>query len=143
MENHPHERNAAFTLIELMIVVAILAIIMAIAIPAMQAAKKSGNEAAAISRLKITSTVSEQYFIRFGEYASSLADMVNAGMMPDYSATSPAYTYAYSPSTWTWRMNADPTTPGVTGDRYFYVDHTGVIRFSSTGSADSTSTPVD
>ena len=42
-----------------------------------------------------------------------------------------------------WSINADPTTPGTTGERGFYVDQTGVIRFVTSGSAGPGSTPID
>ena len=46
------EQRGGFTLIELMIVVAIIAIIAAIAIPSLLNARKSGNQASAVSSLK-------------------------------------------------------------------------------------------
>src|SRR5205814_1086163 len=48
--------NQAFTLIELMIVIAIIAIIAAIAIPNLLQARKHGNEASAIGALKTIGT---------------------------------------------------------------------------------------
>jgi len=137
-------RSAAFTLLELMIVVTILAIIMAIAIPSVQNAKKNAAGAAAIGRLKTTLTVSEQYFLRFGRYASTVDNFVSSSMMPDYNTSSNSgYSYTYRSGTSTWSMNADPKIPGTSGDNYFFIDQTGVIRFSSTGPATSTSAPVD
>jgi type IV pilus assembly protein PilA len=43
--------------------------------------------------------------------------------------------YAYT-------VNANPVSPGQTGERYFYLDQTNVIRYALGGPANATSTPV-
>lgn len=137
-------RIGGFTLIELMIVVSVLAVVTAFAIPSLLAARKSANAAKAIGQLKTTVTVSQQYQVRFGSYPSSVNDLVSAGYMPDLNGSAnAAYIYSYASSGSTWSMNADPRIPGTTGDRYFFIDDSGVIRFSSNGPADASSTPID
>jgi len=138
------KRSAGLTIIEFMIVVAVLTVVVAIAIPSFVNARKASAETKTKTRLRSTVTLSEQYRGRFGTYAPSLTEMINAGLTPDYD-TNPqsSYIFSYSGATFTWTMNGDPRAPGSTGDNYFYADQTGVIRFSPTGPADSTSQPIE
>ena len=139
------KREHGFTLIELMIVVAIIAIIAAIAIPSLLNARKAGNEASAISSLRTLTTVNEQYRTRFSEYGSVLTDIQDAGYIDSVlgAGTKSGYTFTYNGGTNTWNVAADPVTSGTTGDRFFFVDQTGVIRSDTTATADSGDNPID
>jgi prepilin-type N-terminal cleavage/methylation domain-containing protein len=132
-----HRRSNGFTLIELMIVVAVIAIIAAIAIPSLLHARIAANEASAISTLRTVSTVSAQYRVRFGSYAGSLANLYAGGFIDSSVASSSkaGYTFVYAPGANTYTFNGNPTNPGVSGQRYFYIDSSGVVRFSTTGAA--------
>jgi prepilin-type N-terminal cleavage/methylation domain-containing protein len=139
------KRNHGFTLIELMIVVAIIAIIAAIAIPSLLNARKAGNEASAISSLRTLTTVSEQYRTRFQTYPADLTALSGENYIDQVlaSGSKSGYTFDYTGGTNTWTCNADPITPGTTGDRYFFCDNSGVIRFDAAAAADSADSPID
>ena len=139
------KRNRGFTLIELMIVVAIIAIIAAIAIPSLLNARKAGNEASAISSLRTLTTVNEQYRTRFGAYSGSLANLQTEAYIDNVlgSGNKSGYTFGYTGGTNTWSCNADPQTPGTTGDRFFFVDQSGVIRFNSSATAGTGDRAID
>ena len=137
--------RAGFTLIELMIVVTIIAIITAIAIPSLLNARKAGNEASAISSMRTLTTVNEQYRTRFGDYSSSLGNLNTTGYIDSVlgGGTKSGYVFTYAGAANTWTANAGPETAGTTGDRFFYVDQTGVIRANASAAAGTTDTPID
>ncbi len=142
------QRNQGFTLIELMIVVAIIAIIAAIAIPSLLQARISGNEASAISSLRTLTTVNEQYRTRFGTYAADLGDLETAGYIDNALGGGAKSGYLFDDyeqddGGTSWEIEANPATPGRTGERYFFTDESAVIRFATGGSAGDGSPPLN
>ena len=139
------KRSQGFTLIELIIVVSIIAIIAAIAIPSLLNARKAGNEASAISSLRTLTTVNQQYRSRFQTFSTSLANLSTLSYIDSIlgAGAKSGYTFTYAGGTNTWTVSASATTGGTTGDRGFFVDQTGVIRFAASGAATSTSNPID
>lgn len=115
-------RQSGFTLIELMVVVAIIATLAAIAIPNLLEARKAGNQTAALAELKSLSP---------GGFTTGTHERSG------YRFTR-VYVDGYD-----YRVNADPIAPGRSGDKYFFVDATGFLRFSTTGPADANSAGVD
>jgi len=141
------QRNKGFTLIELMIVIAIIAIIAAIAIPNLLAAKASANETSAKSSLRTLVTTSEQFRTSQGAYPGSLTDLNTAGYIDSSlsSGTKSDYVFTYTPGAGVWSCTASPTTFGSTGSVHFFVDQSGVIRFDTTagGGGDVTDPPLN
>jgi len=134
-----------FTLIELMIVVAIIAIILAMAIPSLVRARTAANEASAISSLRTLATANGQYRTRFQSYATTVANLSAAGYIDSVlgSGTKAGYSFTYAGASDTWTSSAVPVTAGATGDRGFFEDQSDVIRFSVSGAATSSSNPLD
>ena len=134
-----------FTLIELMIVIAIISIIAAIAIPNIMAARKHGNEANAIGALKTISTMEGLFREKDSEQDGNLdygmlSELNNTKLidMVVGSGTKAGYlfqvTYSFNTSEWFWFAVANPAIAGATGDRYFCANAAGLI-FYTTGRA--------
>jgi type IV pilus assembly protein PilA len=67
-----------FTLLELMIVIALIMILAAVAIPCLTDSKISTNEASAVASLRAISTAEVSYQAVYGGYAESLANLGGA-----------------------------------------------------------------
>ena len=66
-------KQKGFSLIELLIVVAIILIIAAIAIPNLLRSKMAANEASAVGSMRTINTTSVEYSTTYGGYPPSLA----------------------------------------------------------------------
>ena len=150
-------KQKGFSLIELLIVVAIILIIAAIAIPNLLRSRMASNESSAVAAMRTLNTSSMTYFITYGSYPSTLAslgpaatpssstaDLIDSVLAQDPASKS-GYVFTYtavgSPAT-SYKIVVAPITPGVTGQRGFFTDQTGVIRGDISGSATSASTPL-
>jgi hypothetical protein len=107
--------------------------------------QKSANEAAAISSLRTLSTVSEQYRNRNERYPSDIQELMEEGLIGSELASGEknGYTFKVTGSIAVWSCQASPQQPGQTGDRYFFVDQTGVLRLSADGPATAASDPIN
>lgn len=131
-----------FTLIELMIVIAIIAIIAAIAIPNLIESRKHSHEAAAIKALR--TIISAQSLFREGDKEGdtlydygTLTELGNADLIDTVlrSGTKQGFTFASSAGTvateYIFYGVANPQVPGSTGDRSFATNHMGVIYYTT------------
>lgn len=128
-----------FTLIEIMIVVAIIGLLAAIAIPNLLRVRMNANEGAIKYDLRTFSSSNESYRAAQSSpaYASAITDLT--GSTPSYLesswTTNPKHGFnmTYTSAVTTYSMLASPATVGETANNYFCVDQTGVIRIGTSG----------
>ena len=155
-------KRKGFSLIELLIVVTIILIIAAIAIPNLSKNKAQANETAAVESLRTFNGSVLLYSNTYGGFPHALSEM---GPAPGGGATSSAsadlidsvlasgvksgYRFTYVPgaadpggNVLAYTITATPVVPGSSGIRSFFTDQSGTIRASANGVADATSAPL-
>jgi type IV pilus assembly protein PilA len=153
-------KQKGFSLIELLIVVAIILVIAAVAIPNLLRSRMSANEASAVASMRTIVTAeivySSTYTVGFAANLVSLSDggtpancipptvpaaaaacLIDATLA---SGTKNGYLFTYSTTGGggtnnTYTVNADPISSGVSGQRHFFTDETDVLRVNVSAAA--------
>jgi prepilin-type N-terminal cleavage/methylation domain-containing protein len=154
--------SRGFSLIELLIVVAIILIIAAIAIPNLLRSRIAANQASAVGSLRTINTCEITYASTYNTgYTSALATLAPpasgtptttaAGLVDSVLAAGlkSGYSFTYTPGTADssgrindYTLTANPVTVGTTGQNYYFTDQTAVIRQNSSATASSSDSPI-
>jgi prepilin-type N-terminal cleavage/methylation domain-containing protein len=123
-----------FTLVEIMIVVAIIALLAAIAVPSLLRARITSNDALAKSTLKALSTASETYATaQSGSYPTEITSLTTATpsyINENYCAGTPIAGFNYDCSGMTagsYTITATPVTVGNSGTTTYTITTGGVL----------------
>ena len=140
MLNRNRRRVGGFSLIELLIVIAIILIILAMALPKLNKARMQAFETGAIKAITTIHTAQAQYYSQFGKYATSLKELgPPTSGTPNASASDlistdlaagekGVYKYDMQVTPTGYTVSAAPTAFGNSGSRTFFSDQSLTIR---------------
>ncbi len=143
-------KQKGFSLIELLIVVAIILIIAAIAIPNLLRSKIAANQASAVASLRTLNTSSVLFETNYQQYPSKIADMATGTAVTSTSAdlidsvlatgTKSGYNFSWSDGgtgKTVYEIWADPVSSS-SGTVHYFTDQSLVIRSNSSSAAQAT-----
>ena len=153
-------KQKGFSLIELLIVVAIILIIAAIAIPNLLRSKMAANQASAVASLRTLNTSSVLFYTNYGIYpsalsnlgpvgssgtvSSTLADMIDSTLASANAAPGKSgyvFTWAGGGTSGAYTIAADPVSTS-TGQIHYFTDQSLVIRPNPAGAATAANNPI-
>ncbi len=149
----PNWRRRGFSLIELLIVISIILIIAAIAVPKMNKQLQLAREQAAIRQINTIHQAETQYYSQYGRYAANLTELgppasgaagpAAADIIPKNLADgkNSGFVFTVSGSPTGYSVTAVPEAFGNSGSRTFFSDQTLVIRQNFTAEPATANSP--
>jgi len=150
-------KSNGFSLIELLMVVTIILVIAALAIPGFMRSRMTANESSAVASLRAIFTGNTTYDTSYGngfspdllslagsppatcQGAALIDGQLATGQKSGYSftyvagAVVPVGAAGCTPGTVAFTVQASPMVAGSSGQRSFCIDETGVVRFDQSG----------
>ena len=121
--------NKGFSLLELLIVVAIILIIATIAIPSLLRSRQAANESAAVANIRTINTAEVTYLSSSGGNYGSMLAMISAKLLDDtFTATKAGYNYSVVATGADYTVTAFPASTN-TGRYGYYSTPDAVVRY--------------
>ena len=125
------KRNQGFSLLELLIVVAIILIIATIAIPSLLRSRQAAQESSAVAQIRTVNTAEVTYLSSAGGNYGSIPQLITAGLLDGRFATSVSgYTFTVAASGSDYTATATPTSTNA-GRYGYYSTPDAVVRYQT------------
>ena len=126
-----NKNSKGFSLLELLIVVAIILIIATIAIPSLLRSRQAANESAAVANLRTINTAQVTYLSSAGGAFGAVTDLITAGLVDSrFTGSVSGYDYVVTVATGNYTATATPTATN-SGRFGYYSTPDGVVRYQS------------
>jgi prepilin-type N-terminal cleavage/methylation domain-containing protein len=148
-----NRRTRGFSLIELLIVIAIILVILAVAVPKLGSAKMNANEMVVIREIQTIHQAQTQYMSQFGRFATTLNELgppTSGGPSPQSSDLIPSslasgekdgYLFVMTATPQGYTLNVNPKVYNSTGRRTFFSDQSMTIHQNWTAEPANASSP--
>ena len=132
-------KRRGFSLIELLIVIAIILIILTIAVPKLSTAQMNAREMAVVREIQTINTAQAQYMSQFGKFATTMAELgppasggpgaSAADLIPGSlsSGEKDGYTFVLAATPSGYSLNVNPKVYNSSGRRTFFTDQNMII----------------
>ncbi len=132
-----------FSLIELLVVVAIILVLAGVAIPRMKEAILSSHHTAAVQTIRTIHATQAQYYGQFQRFAKDLGELASAKLIDREMASGErsGYRFTLEGGEGGYTIHADPLKDGQTGRMHYYSDDTLTVRQTPGPEPASTGSP--
>jgi prepilin-type N-terminal cleavage/methylation domain-containing protein len=128
------KNNKGFSLLELLIVVAIILIIATIAIPSLLRSRQAANESAAVANLRTINTAEVTYLSSSGGNYGEIPDLITAGLLDTtFNSVKAGYNFSVTAMGSDYTATATPASSN-TGRYGYYSTPDAVVRYSTVSS---------